>query len=61
MMKFSLGIQDPKGKCPKCKKRLTLDLRGQNWVIPSHVERVLGKVNDECKGTGKKIAEVSRS
>jgi hypothetical protein len=59
--RWSLGIQDPKGKCDKCKKRMTLDLKGRYWVVPSHVARVLGRINDECKGTGTKIMENVRT
>lgn len=59
--KWSLGIQDPKGRCPTCGTRKTLDLKGQYWVVPSHVARILGKVNDECKGTGTKIMENVRT
>jgi hypothetical protein len=43
----------PKGKCPSCKRKLTLIFKGMKWVIPSHNIRILGEVNPECKGTGK--------
>lgn len=56
-----LVIQDPKGRCKKCKKNLTLDLKGQWWVVPSHVSRKLGEINQECKGTGHRIKENSRT
>lgn len=42
----------PRGKCPSCKRRLKLDLKGTNWVIPSHNIRIAGEVNPECEGTG---------
>jgi len=48
------GNKAPKGKCPKCKKRFTLDLKGTQWVIPSHNLRVIGP-NPECSGTGRVI------
>jgi hypothetical protein len=46
------GNSPPKGKCPGCGKRFTLDLKGQKWVIPSHNLRIAGKINPECPGTG---------
>lgn len=47
------GTKVPKGICPSCgRKRLTLDLRGQRWVIPSHNLSRPGP-NPECPGTGK--------
>jgi hypothetical protein len=46
----------PKGTCPSCgKRRMRLDLKGRDWVIPSHNLRVMGP-NPECPGTGKKPA-----
>ena len=41
----------PKAKCPSCSKKLTLDLRGTKWVIPSHNLSKPGP-NPECPGTG---------
>ena len=43
----------PKGKCKRCGKKMTLDLKGIQWVIPSHNLRIAGEVNPECLGTGK--------
>jgi hypothetical protein len=43
-----------KGKCPSCNKRIKLDLKGTEWVIASHNLRILGQINPECPGTGKK-------
>lgn len=42
----------PKGRCPSCDKNLTLDLKGQKWVVPSHNLSRPGP-NPECPGTGK--------
>lgn len=46
-------MKTPKGKCPKCGKNFRLELKGQNWVVPSHNLRIAGQVNPECPGTGK--------
>lgn len=44
----------PKGKCPSCSKKFTLELRGMQWIIPSHNLRKPGP-NPECPGTGSVI------